>query len=262
MQQLKTDTHLYGCLLKYFMRKIFFAAITSLVALTSCKEDETLYYNNVTMGNIDGECIVSDQGNTFEITEALVNADLSKFEYGRVILSCDILRKTDDKRYSIRLTNIASVLTKPVVYADSIEPDADSLNVDNPIIVHELWYGGGYINMLLQFAVKHGSNTRHLINLIYNGIETDQEGASSYSFTLRHNAYGDLPTENDVEEYSSSFGYVSFPISEMIKTDEAKVTLNWHSHKFENGIYHMLESEHSSRTSDWKKNAFVHQQKQ
>lgn len=243
------------------MRKILFATLAAFIVLTSCKKDETLYYNNITMGNIDGDYIVSDQGNTFEITEDLAKIDLSKFEYGRVILSCDVLKKLGDKRYSIRLTNIASVLTKPVIYADSIKDENDEANIDNPIIIQELWYGGGYINMLLQFAVKSESQTRHLMNLVYNGVETDAEGTSNYSFSLRHNAFGDVPTENDVEEYTSSYGYVSFPIAELIDGDKAKVTLNWHSHKLENGIYRMLDSEQRSKTFDWQRTAFEHPQK-
>ena len=243
------------------MRKIIFATLAAVIALTSCKEDDTLYYNNVTMGNIDGDCIVSDQGNTFEITESLVKADLTEFKYGRVILSCDVLKKSAENRYSIRLTNIASVLSKPVVYADSITPEADSLNVDNPLVIQDLWYGGGYINMLLQFAVKSESQKRHLINLVYNGVATGENGLENYTFTLRHNAFGDVPTEENVEDFTSSYGYVSFPVAELITGDKAEVTLNWHSHKLENGAYMMLESEQRSKTFDWERIGFEHPQK-
>ena len=242
------------------MRKILLATFAALIALTSCKEDPTLYYNNVTMGNIDGDYIVSDQGNTFEITEDLVKIDLSKFEYGRVILSCDVLKEIGDKRYSIRLTNIASVLTKPVVDANSITSETDKVNVDNPIIIKDLWYGGGYINMLLQFAVKSDSKIAHLINLVYNGVETNDEGLKNYTFSLRHNAFGEIPTEDDVENYTSSYGYVSFPIAELIEGDEAKVTLNWHSHKLENDGYRILDSEQRSKTFDWQRIGFEHPQ--
>ena len=243
------------------MRKILFATIAALIALTSCKKDNTLYYNNVTMGNIDGEYIVSDQGNTFEITEDLAQIDFSKFKYGRVILSCDVLNKLEENKYSIRLTQIASVLTKPVVNAEEITSETDEVNVDNPIVIQDLWYGGGYINMLLQFAVKAESETAHFINLVYNGTETDEEGLANYSFSLRHNAYGEVPTEDDVESYTSSFGYVSFPVAELIEGDKAKVTLNWHSHKFENGTYKMLDSEQRSKTFDWQRIGFEHPQK-
>ena len=243
------------------MRKILFASLAALIALISCKEDETLAYNNVTMGNIEGDCIVSDQGNTFEITESLVKADLTEFKYGRVILSCDVLKKTAENRYSIRLTNIASVLSKPVVYADSITPEADSLNVDNPIIIQDIWYGGGYINMLILFAIKSESQKRHLINLIYNGVVTDENELENYTFTLRHNAYGDVPTEDDVEDYRSSYGYVSFPVAELIKGDKATITLNWHSHKFKNGAYMMLESEQEKYKVDWTRTGYEHPQK-
>lgn len=245
-------------LLILFMRKIFFATIAAFIALTSCKKDNTLYYNNVTMGNIDGEYIVSDQGNTFEITEDLIQIDFSKFEQGRVILSCDVLSKLEENRYSIRLTQIAPVLTKNVISSGS---ETDEIKVDNPIVILDLWYGGGYINMLLQFAVKAESQTKHLINLIYNGSETGEDGLANYSFSLRHNAYGEVPTEDDVENYTRSFGYVSFPVAGLIEGDRAKVTLNWHSHKYEYGMYKMLDSEQRSKTFDWQRTGFEHPQK-
>ena len=243
------------------MRKILFATLAAFIALTSCKEDNTLFYNNVTMGNIDGDYIVSDQGNTFEIAEDLANIKLDSFEYGRVILSCDVLQKIEENRYSIRLTNIASVLTKQTVAADSIVSEDDEVNVDNPLVIQDLWYGGGYINMLLQFAVKSQSETKHLINLVYNGVTTDEEGLENYTFTLRHNAFGDVPTEDDVEEYKTSYGYVSFPVAELIKGDKAHIVLNWHSHKFEHGAYRMLDSEQRSKTFDWERIGFEHPQK-
>ena len=67
------------------MRKILFVLLTSLT-LFACKEDDTLMYGNMTMGNIDGETIISDQGNTFDIVDGYSDLDLSKFEYGRVMI--------------------------------------------------------------------------------------------------------------------------------------------------------------------------------
>ena len=243
------------------MRKLLLATLTACFILTSCKGDETLYYNNITMGNIDGSYIVSDQGNKFEISESLVNVDFSKMGYGRVILSCDVLKKIENDLYTIRLTNIASVLTKDIIAAESITPEQNVLNIDNPVIIKEVWYGGGYINMLLQIAVKKGSETIHYINLVYDGSETDQDGIVTYSLSLRHNASGDTPTEEDLETYALSHNYVSFPIAKLIEPETAKITLNWTSHKLENGVYLALESEKSKSTFNWKRTGFIHPQK-
>ena len=68
-------------------------------------------------------------------------------------------------------------------------------------------------------------------------------------------------TEDDVEEYKTSYGYVSFPVAELIKGDKAHIVLNWHSHKFEHGAYRMLDSEQRNKTFDWERIGFEHPQK-
>lgn len=238
------------------MKKIFILSLVALAAL-SCKEDDTLYYNNITMGNIDREYIVSDQGNSFEILENKV--DLSAFEYGRVILACDVLKETGDGKYGIRLLDIASVLTKAPANASAITSEDDKRNVDNPVNIREIWYSGGYINMFIEFAVKYGSDTKHLINLIYDDSPSAADDKiKTYTFTLRHNAFGETPTEETGSEYKSSGGYVSFPVSDLIREDEANVTLNWHANKVMDGFYIFTESEQKTKTFDWKRTDFEH----
>ena len=232
------------------MRKIFFSLLI-ISALAACKKDETLRYNNVTMGNIHGEEIISDQGNTFVITESLFSVDFEEFESGRVMLSCDVLRQTADKTYDIRLTGITSVLTKNVkTLAESTEEE--DLNVDNPIIIRDIWYAGGYLNMLIEVAQKKGSKTSHYINLIHD--TTEAEGGK-YTFMLRHNALGEVPSQED-REYSTGSGYVSFPIASFIKEDAAQITFRWNSHKFLGSGYSLTQTESRSKVINWERVGF------
>ena len=48
---------------------IFIVAGIAALAATSCDKDNTLRYNNFTMGNIVDGKFVSDQGNTFNVVE-------------------------------------------------------------------------------------------------------------------------------------------------------------------------------------------------
>lgn len=234
------------------MRKFIYFTLLYL-SLAACKKDNTLYYGNVTMGNIKGESIISDQGNTFNIVNT--DIDLNAFEYGRVIISCDVLRETAENQYDINLTGIASVLTKEPVRSSLITEPESEYNVDNPVIIRELWYSGGYINMLLEFAVKYSSDTKHLINLIYDD-SVQEEG--KYTFVLRHNAYGEFPTEEDLD-YTTSMGYVSFPVSTLIKENSAEITMKWKSHKYENGRFSMTESTEVEQKYNWKREGFEQQ---
>ena len=232
------------------MRKILFSLFI-ISALAACKKDETLRYNNLTMGNIHGNEIISDQGNTFVITESLFTVDLSEFKSERVMLSCDVLRETASKTYDIRLTGITSVLTKDIkTFAETTEEE--DLTVDDPIIIRDLWYAGGYLNMAIEVAQKKGSETPHYLNLVHDTM-IGEDG--KYTFLLRHNAQGEVPSEED-REFSTGSGYVSFPIANYIKEDAAEIVLVWHSHKFMGSGYSLIQTEMLSHKANWERSGF------
>ena len=243
-----------------YMKRILAFSFLALMAAVSCKKDDTLRYNNITMGDIDGQTIVSDQGNTFDITESLFDVNLSSYEYGRVILSCDVLRKTADKRYDIHLTGIASVLKKEVVPASTITAESE-VSVDNPIVINEIWYGGGYINMGVRFVHKRDGKI-HRINLVYDDTAAAEESEmKNYTFTLRHNAFGQIPSEEEeLSDYEVSTGYVSFPIAGLVKEDRAKITIKWNAHPFKNGRFDYLSGEQITKTYDWQRIGFEQSQ--
>lgn len=244
------------------MKRVITSLFIAVLALASCKKDDTICYNNITMGNIVDGSLVSDQGNTFDITNAPDILNPETFKYGRVILVCDVLKKTAEKRYEIRLTDIASVLAKDPVPAETIKPE-DDINVDDPIHIRDIWYGGGYINMLLEFAAKKNSSTQPLINLIFNEVAEPEDGSDlkNYVFTLRHNAFGDVATEKEADQYTVSGGYVSFPVANLIKEDKACITLNWNSYKMEGGWFSIFSSEAKTKTFDWRRIGYEHPQK-
>jgi len=221
-------------------------------AFFSCKKDDTLRYDNFTMGNFEGDAIISDQGNIFDVVEIDSKIDLSKFESGRIMMVCDVLKETSENRYDIRLKSATSVLVKDCVNKSTITEDSGEYSVSNPIIVKELWYAGGYLNMLVEFARKTGSETVHYINLINDDTIAE---AGKYTFTLLHDAKGETPSEDD-KEYTSAFGYVSFPISGLIKEDKAKICLKWKSHKFSGSGYSLTETEEISNDYDWERVGF------
>ncbi len=244
------------------MKKIFASLIITLLAVTACKKDDTICYNNITMANIVDGSLVSDQGNTFDIMDAQDILTPENFKYDRAILVCDVLKKTAEKRYDIRLKDIESVLAKEPVPAEAIKPE-DEINVDDPIHIRDIWYGGGYINMLLEFAAKTNSDTKHLINLIFSEVAEPAEGSQvkNHTFTLRHNAFGEVATEENSEQYTISGGYVSFPVAHLIDGDEADITLNWNSYKLEGGWLSIFGSEAKSKTFNWKRIGYEHPQK-
>ena len=234
-----------------------FSAIITIAALlfaaASCKKDDTLRYNNVTMGNVVNGSFISDQGNTFNIVENNCGKQLENDK--RLIVSCDVLRQVSGKEneYDVRLNQFVSVFTKNPVKLSEITDD--ERKVENPICINDLWFAGGYVNMYIMFLVKEDSKTTHMINLVLDdSVDPSKDG---YKFILRHNAYEDIPSEekSDFDEFVLGGTYVSFPISDLIKVDEAKFTLDWKWYETVGmGITSKIED--YSRSFNWTRNVF------
>lgn len=227
-------------------------AVLMLAIMTSCSEDDTIRYVNVTMGNIVDNHIVSDEGDVFHVAENPIKAELSDFN--RVLVTCDILSRTadaqNDNEYDIRLTDIQSVLSKTPVYSGDITEDSD-IAVNDPVGFSQIWYGGGYLNMYILILGKQGSETSHLINLVYDQQESKD---GTYVFELRHNAYGEVP-EDDSSGYKLGGNFVSFPIAGLIEGNTATIKMKWKWYK-EVGSGLSSEIEEHVEEYEWKRTEF------
>lgn len=209
--------------MKVITKAIIIAALACL-GTASCKKDNTLQYNNMTMGNVIDGSFISDQGNTFNVVEQTCLGKLDTME--RAIVICDILNQTAGGRendYDVRLNAMSEVLTKDIL-ATGTELDEEE-SVQDPINIRNLWISGGYINMFVEFPCKSNSKVAHMLNL----VQVESSEANKYTFRLHHNAYGE--TLNDNSEENSNWvyagGYVSFPISTFIKEKEADIRIEW-----------------------------------
>lgn len=242
----------YEFLMKNIGISILAAAALIISAATSCSQDDTIRYVNVTMGNVVDEHIVSDGGDIFYVTENPIKAELSEFD--RVLLTCDILNKTpdaqSDNEYDIRLTDIQSVLTKAPVNSGEITEDSD-IAVNDPVSFSQIWNAGGYLNMYIMILGKQNSKTAHLINLVYDEQESE-EGV--YVFELRHNAFGEVPEEG-ASDYKLGGSFVSFPIADIIEGNNATIRMKWRWYK-EVGAGLSSEIEEHSTDYKWERTEF------
>lgn len=199
---------------------ICIVAAAAALAAVSCQQDDTLQYNNMTMGNIVDGRFVSDQGNTFNIVRQNCEGRLEELQ--RAMILCDVLNATSGKEneYDISLTQFTSVLVKDgVAQADALEGD---IAVQDPIHIEQLWFSGGYVNMLIRYYAKTGSETRHLVNLVY-----EKGAGGKYTLNFRHNAFGEVITSENQSQMTLAGGYVSYPITSIITENEADVVLKW-----------------------------------
>ncbi len=230
---------------------IFVAAAVSALAIVSCQKDDTLAYNNMTMGNIVEGRIVSDQGNTFNVVEQLGSGSFS--ESKRVMVLCDVLNETDGKsdEYDIRLTSFANVLDKKAVALEDAQEG--EIAVQDPVYIDQLWFSGGYINMMIRSHVKSGSNQKHLVNLVYSKNDNGE-----YILNFRHNAYGEVWTTDNASQLVLSNGsYISFPIADIIEEDGAKLILSWQWYKKSGLDFDFNTVEEYKFEYNWQRKGFI-----
>lgn len=202
----------------------FIAAAVLCISAASCKKDNTIQYNNVTMGNIVEGRFVSDQGNTFNVVEQNCPGKIDTM--GRALVICDVLTKSEggyENEYNVRLNAMTKVLTKDIVTLGT-EVGEDILHED-PVHVEYLWISGGYINMYVMFPYRPSSKTDHMINLVQT------EAKEGYCFRVTHNAFGETMTDETSSEFILGGGYVSFPINTLMSEDEAKIRIEWKWYK-------------------------------
>lgn len=226
------------------------AAAVLAFAAVSCQKDDTLYYHNITMGNIVDGRFVSDQGNIFNVVEQICSGKLEDEE--RAMVLCDVLRQTEgtSKEYDVRLTSFSKVLAKDAVALSGTLENAE-LSVQDPIHVDQLWYSGGYLNLFIKFFVHQDSKQKHLINLVFS---KDEEGR--YVMNLRHNGYGEVYDKEKPSEMKLAGGYVSFPIIKFIEKDEAKLVLNWKWYNSPGTGYDLTTEKEYSFEYDWKRTGY------
>lgn len=257
--------------MKYIFRITLAAFAVFSLLLTSCKKDDTIRYNNVTMGNFVNGKFISDQGNEFTIVEDLSGAN--KDDITRAIMQCDVLKKVEgtENSYEVRVHILSKVLDKKPVEKVAAAEDPEKL-VKDPITIQQLWISGGYINMYVLFEIQtypEKPEKKHMVNLVFNQEEI---GKGTYNLELRHNAFGEtLSAAKDEEKEDGSVqmqsseliqwglagSYVSFPISELVTEQKATLKLYWKEHIF---IDNVMTSDTIDRSVDlsYSKDYFEH----
>lgn len=235
------------------IKRTFIAIAAAAYALlaVSCQTDDTLAYNNMTMGNVVDGRFVSDQGNTFNVVSQICEGRLEDEE--RALILCDVLNRTkaSNNEYDINLRSFVKVLEKDAVALE--EAQEGEIAVKDPIHIDQLWFAGGYLNMLVKFHTNGNSEAKHLVNLVYS---KDEKGA--YVLEFRHNAFGDKMGEDNAETIKVSGGYVSFPITKLIKENDAKIVLNWKWYKSQDSGYDFKTEDDYEFKYDWKRSKFEH----
>ena len=222
-----------------------------ILCVCSCAADYTLHYSNVTFGDFKDGKFISDQGLTFNIVEQTCSGSIDSLK--RAVISCDILANTGESEYSVRLTDFDPIFTKS--HVDSTAVTDSSIFVNDPVNIGEIWYSGGYLNLLLYIPIKESSNQVHMVNLIRDDDCTD---TGVYKFTFKHNAFGEVITATD-NEFIFSSQYISFPLANIFQKNEQNVQIifNWTSPEEKDGLL-TTETKKNTVSLDVERSGYEH----
>ena len=214
---------------------IAIAAGITVFAAASCRKDDTLRYNNATMGNVVNGTFTSDQGNIFNVVDQTCAGKLDTMK--RAFVICDVLNETEGREnaYDIRLTYVTPVLTKDAILSSSIAEGEELAN--DPILLQSYWVSGGYINIYLTVPVISDSKAKHYINFEYDDTEQTE---GTYTFTIRHDGSEEVFNDSNESKITFAYAYVSIPVASIIKEDNARIIIKWLNYKVANGNLVML----------------------
>ena len=273
--------------MKYIIR--IAAALAAFMIMASCAKDDTIRYNNITLGNFVGDKFVSDQGNEFTIVENMTGEKFDGIK--RAIMQCDVLRKVQgtENGYEVRVHYVGEVLTKSPVETAVAAADPEKI-VEDPIKIEDAWISGGYLNMYVMFEVQaypQKEDSKHMVNLVFTESEV---GSGKYNLTLRHNSFGETlaPAEDDSEDENGTEGseggdnsedenpeassqmsvkatdliqwglsgaYVCFQLSDLIQEQSAQIDLIWKEHVIIDNMW-MTETHERKATLTYSKDNF------
>ncbi|MBO5498557.1 MAG: hypothetical protein J5990_04090 [Bacteroidales bacterium] len=221
---------------------IVIAAGIAAIAAASCSKDNTIRYNNATMGNVANGKFTSDQGNIFNVIEQTCQGKLDTMK--RAFIICDVLNNTEgiEGEYDVRLNYLAPVLTKEALPASGITEENKPAN--DPILLRNHWISGGYINILLAVPIVVDSKITHTINFIY---EDNAQSDGAYTFTISHDCNGEVFNETNESRIEFAYAYVSTPVASIIKEKDARIILKWLNYKVEGNAVILSETVEHSR---------------
>jgi hypothetical protein len=169
----------------------------------------------------------------------------------RAFVICDILtQKTGtENEYEVRMNYISPVLTKDAILTSSLSQEL----ANDPIILQSYWVSGGYINIYFAVPVVADSKIKHYINFEYDDTAS-KEG--TYTFHIRHDSNGEEFNESNESKIQLAYAYASVPVASIIKENDAKIVIEWLSHKIMGNTISLKETTEVKREVTYSKEAY------
>jgi hypothetical protein len=219
---------------KYIINNSFILLLAIISGFACRDEKEETYVSYGVIQNAVSSTdyqILTDKGNTLNVSESYSEQEI--VDGKRVLVNFEIKsdKEASKKEYNVKVNGFYTLLSKPLVNESFILADEqtrrDSIGNDAFLGVYA-WFGGDYININFE-AFFANSNTKHLINLVYDDT---REASDTLYLTLCQNSYGEIPAYNDMYLYKGT-GRCSFRLTDLLPegSSSAPVKLSWREYR-------------------------------
>ena len=204
--------------------------VLSVFLFFSClNESDDIYVSYGVIQNVNNTNdyeILTDKGNTLVVTKSYTGQKIEDDK--RVLVNFEILSDKDKSKnvYEIKVNGFYNLLSKPLVSESYILQNEglrrDSIGNDpfNDIAAR---FSGEYLNIDFELLYEQYSNTKHMINLVYDDTRANTD---TLYLRLYHNAYGEVPGKG-LYLYKG-YGRSSFKISDHVtNASSVPVNLTW-----------------------------------
>lgn len=227
------------------MKKLLILTLLSII-MTSCNmgKDVPVFSGRLT-GALSGTLFTSDEGLDVNIKSAPEGFPESS---ERIMISGSYYRRKSGG-FDADVKDFIEPLCKDAIsraLSGGKDFGSDAANIERG------WISGGYANLYVQVIFREGSETKHLLNLVYE--DTLEEPADTLRFTLHHDAFGEalaLDDEGKPQEgciagiAAASFNILKF-MPESVDEIPVKITGSWYRNDGNGNL--TLETYPSSRT--------------
>ena len=193
--------------------------LAAMLAVASCKKDDTLIYGSFETGTFHEGRFYSDRGVVFNIRENVSSRDIADIR--RAFIYCDIYTSEDNgKSYDIRLRDFTEMYITDPVMASSLSPDR--VAEEDPATLSVCWLTGNYINFQMQFVTVSDSKAEHRFSII---VDDAPHGGDSLLVKIEHFADGEYIGAQGFPEEDYAYGnrYLSLPLGDLVDDEVTSI---------------------------------------
>ena len=189
------------------MKKYLIALFCLVCSVSGCQFKDVFYVTNANdLVTVTEGTLVNDLGYVYTIQTDATDKGWNQ-EGSRLYIVFDIV----DRQWDITLHEYTKVTIAPVSVGIPVDEEGKPV-IGDPVEVTNNGIGGGYLNMVLKYYRKPGSDASHAMSLYYN----DKAADSTLELRLIHDGNGENPVQMSSSDLVQDTAVYSFPLEGMV----------------------------------------------